>query len=348
MRNYNRIRRPTLSQFTPPPRNKTGWPWTEESPQLPETMPDGRPWPRISIVTPSYNQGRFIEETIRSVLLQGYPNLEYFIIDGGSTDESVEIIRKYEPWLTYWVSERDKGQSDAINKGFSRSTGEILAWLNSDDIYLPGAFKGAATAIEAHPSASLVYAKSLMTDDRGKTLKLIGEPFDLIMMLTKDNLIPQPSAFIRRRCADQIGLLNLNFHFMMDWDYWLRLSLVGDIWFEDASWSIYKYYHGTKTAIRPRVPAELERKKLYETFFQQNNLPENIARLRPVSLMWINLICAEHYYIMQRLNEARHHTFQALKANWRALFLSEWQRRLIRDLIGPTRIDRIKQIIKRW
>jgi glycosyltransferase involved in cell wall biosynthesis len=103
-------------------------------------MPDGSPWPRISIVTPSFNQGQFLEETIRSVLLQGYPDIEYIIIDGGSTDNSVEIIKKYEPWLAYWVSEPDRGQSHAINKGFERSTGEIMAWLNSDDMFLPEIF----------------------------------------------------------------------------------------------------------------------------------------------------------------------------------------------------------------
>ena len=135
------MRCPTLADLPAPPPGKTGWPWTAESPQLPDTMPDGRPWPRISIVTPSFNQGQFIEETIRSVLLQGYPNLEYLIIDGRSTDSAVEIIKKYEPWLRYWVSENDRGQAHAINKGLDRATGEIAAYLNSDDFYLQGALR---------------------------------------------------------------------------------------------------------------------------------------------------------------------------------------------------------------
>src|SRR5213592_2149932 len=130
---------PCLVDLPAPPWGKSGWPWTVESPQLTDTRPDGYPWPRISIVTPSYNQGQFIEETIRSVLLQGYPNLEYIVIDGGSTDESIAILRKYEKWIAHWVSERDKGQSEAINKGFAQATGEIFAWLNSDDVYERGA-----------------------------------------------------------------------------------------------------------------------------------------------------------------------------------------------------------------
>ncbi len=128
---------PRIEELPPPPTGKIGWPWTEQSVPFPEQMLDGSEWPRISIVTPSYNQGQFIEETIRSVVLQGYPNLEYIIIDGGSTDNSVEIIKKYETWLSYWISEKDQGQSDAINKGFNRASGKICAYINSDDIYLP-------------------------------------------------------------------------------------------------------------------------------------------------------------------------------------------------------------------
>src|SRR5262245_37717609 len=113
----------TLRDLPPPPAGKTGWPWTEESLRLSERMPEVHCWPPITIITPSFNQGRFIEETIRSILLQGYPNLEYFVLDGGSTDDTVAIIRKYSSWISFWVSEPDHGQSAAINRGLRMGSG---------------------------------------------------------------------------------------------------------------------------------------------------------------------------------------------------------------------------------
>jgi glycosyltransferase involved in cell wall biosynthesis len=154
------LRHLTLFELPPPPAGKTGWPWTEETPALPAARSDGSAWPRITIVTPSYNQGQFIEETIRSVILQGYHDLEYIIIDGGSRDQSVEIIKQYEPWLTYWVSEQDRGQSHAINKGFDRSTGLILGWLNSDDVLLPNALATVAAALPRPEEPMLIAGKA--------------------------------------------------------------------------------------------------------------------------------------------------------------------------------------------
>lgn len=138
------MRCPTLAELPPPPLGKTGWPWTSESPRVAGTLADGSTWPSISIVTASYNQGRFIEETIRSVLLQGYPNLEYIVMDGGSTDETLEILRKYDCWLSYWQTDSDNGQVPALNAGFRRAGGDLLNWLNSDDFLWPGALSAIA------------------------------------------------------------------------------------------------------------------------------------------------------------------------------------------------------------
>ena len=135
------MRCPTLKELPPPPPGKTGWPWTEETPTPGDPSPAPAPGRGSASSPPSYNQGAFLEETIRSVLLQGYPDLEYILIDGGSTDGSREIIERYAPWLAYWVSEPDHGQSQAINKGFRSCSGEILTFLSSDDTYLPGTFQ---------------------------------------------------------------------------------------------------------------------------------------------------------------------------------------------------------------
>jgi len=192
-------------------------------------MPDGKPWPRISIVTPSYNQGQFIEETIRSVLLQGYPDLEYIIIDGGSTDESVEIIRKYERWITFWVSEPDSGQTNAINKGFRRSTGEIIAWLNSDDLYTAGALCTAAKAFAEQPHVAVIYGKIDAIDADTSILSHISSrEFDLEELYRRD-YIRQPASFISADAIKKIGFLDERFHYAMDYDLWIRLGQEGAV-----------------------------------------------------------------------------------------------------------------------
>lgn len=216
---------PTLAELPPPPPGKTGWPWTEESPALPDMMPDGTPWPRVSIVTPSYNQGQFIEETIRSVLLQGYPNLEYIIMDGGSTDESVEIIRKYEPWLAKWVSEKDRGQADAINKGFARATGEIFAWLNSDDVYEPRALQTGTKYLAWFSDCEMVYGTGWFIDASGNKTRpctWVG-PFDRQLLVTKDFIL-QPASFWRRGVWERTGGLDLTYHWGLDWEWKIRAT----------------------------------------------------------------------------------------------------------------------------
>jgi len=220
------MRCPVLAEFPPPPPDKTGWPWTEETPQLPETMVDGSLWPRVSIVTPSYNQDQFIEETIRSVLLQGYPNLEYIVIDGGSTDDSVEIIKKYEPWLAYWVSEEDRGQSHAINKGFEHATGDIFAWLNSDDYYIQQALYNISVKFNSSNwllgIANIVdnHDKLASINPVAKSKKHIDACFKLP---TKKNFpTAQPAHFWSKEIWKEVGFLNEKYHYCMDLDWMIR------------------------------------------------------------------------------------------------------------------------------
>ncbi len=220
------MRCPRLSELPPPPAGRVGWPWTEEPPPL-APRSDNTPWPRVSVVTPSYNQAGFLEETIRSVLLQGYPDLEYLIMDGGSTDGSVEIIQKYAPWLAFWVSEQDAGQTDAINKGWQRATGAALTWLNSDDVLMPAALARAVAALEDPPGADLVFGNVDHIDANSlKIGRRLGREFSLDYVLTHwHNIIPQPGVLMRREVLSRIGLLDTEFRFAMDFEYWLRLAV---------------------------------------------------------------------------------------------------------------------------
>jgi len=218
---------PILADLPPPPPGKTGWPWTFETPPLPPARPDGSPWPRISIVTPSYNQGQFIEETLRSVLLQGYLDLEYIIIDGGSTDPSVGIIEKYEPWLTYWVSETDRGQSHAINKGFSRSSGVILGWLNSDDVLLPDALATVAGALPDPDEQVVIAGRAEIRDVSGTrsiwVVNRVPQTFSDVFSYF-DTYFAQPSVFFTRQALNSTGVLREDLHYAMDLDLWLRMA----------------------------------------------------------------------------------------------------------------------------
>lgn len=187
-------------------------------------------YPKISIVTPSYNQGRFLEETIQSVLNQNYPNLEYIIIDGGSSDNSVEIIKKYENNLAYWVSEKDRGQTHAINKGLKRATGHIIAYLNSDDVYLPRCLEKVANFFNNNSEIDIVYGDCHIINEVGESVKKKKEiHFDYLMgcFIGFGLIIIQPSTFMRRGVVEKVGYFTEDFHFAMDSDYWFRCAQKG-------------------------------------------------------------------------------------------------------------------------
>ena len=221
----NNMKIPT--QLPGPPPNQKGWPWYEGPDPLPKFMPDGRPWPKISIITPSFNQGQFLEETIRSVLLQGYPNLEYIIIDGASSDNSVAIIKKYEPWITSWVSEKDRGQSYAINKGFAMATGEIYAWLNSDDVYLPDTFLTVAHEFSLPDKDFDVLVGNGQKVDLDGRIIFAPQPFNLGFEYFLDwgeNQFSQPSCFFTKEAWQSCGPIREDLYSALDLDLWLRMS----------------------------------------------------------------------------------------------------------------------------
>jgi glycosyltransferase involved in cell wall biosynthesis len=246
---------PTLEELPDPPPGKTGWPWTEQSDPLPETQPNGEPWPKISIVTPSYNQGQFIEETIRSVLLQGYPNLEYIVIDGGSTDETVEILEKYDPWIDYWVSETDEGQSDAINKGFDVANGEFGNWQNSDDLYCRDALPSAAKRIRFR--GNVFYIGICITIDRNgnRTGEQYGRVYSLSDLLDVPNVwrsggaIPQSAVLFPLNAYHNVGGLDTDNRFTMDFHLWGKFFLDGlDIKYINIPIGMFRCYEDQKVA----------------------------------------------------------------------------------------------------
>ena len=211
-------------------------------------IPESSSLPLVSIVTPSYNQARFLEDTILSVLEQDYPRVEYFVIDGGSTDGSQEIIRRYAQRLAGWVSEPDRGQTDAINKGFARAQGKYLAWLNSDDTYQPGAIREAVNYLETHPDVGLVYGNANFIDERGRVIgRFPARQTDLPRLKRGYVHIPQQASFFRGDLWRQVGPLDPSFYFAMDYDLWVRLAQRSRLVYLPRTWASFRLHGAAKT-----------------------------------------------------------------------------------------------------
>lgn len=204
----------------------------------------------VSVVTPSYNQAQFLETTIRSVLDQDYPNLEYMVVDGGSTDGSLEIIRKYADRLAWWVSEHDRGQTDAINKGFTRARGDILAWLNSDDTYNPRAVAEAVTFLQTHPDVGMVYGDANFIDEQGQVIgRFSARQTDYRRLRRGYVHIPQQAAFFRGDLWRQVGPLDPTFYFAMDYDLWVRLAKIATLAYYPRLWANFRLHGSGKTRL---------------------------------------------------------------------------------------------------
>jgi glycosyltransferase involved in cell wall biosynthesis len=219
---------PKLADLPKPPADDAGWPWTEESERLPEAMPDGGHWPKISIVTPLLNQRPYIEETIRSILLQGYPDIEHIVIDGGSTDGSLEVIEQYSPWVKCLVR-KGEGQSAAINRGFREATGELIGWQNSDDYYGPDNFRQGALAAARYPECEIL--NGMVRGFQGHH----NQPpwlFENCKQFSQESLLEEmcvmnQSMFFRRKVFGRGVFLRDNLHYTMDREFFWRLSLEG-------------------------------------------------------------------------------------------------------------------------
>ncbi len=202
--------------------------------------------PLVTVVTPSFNQGRFIRETVESVLAQGYPNLEYLVMDGGSTDETLQILRDYGDRVR-WVSEPDGGQANAINKGWRRARGTILAYLNSDDTYLPGAVERAVEHLQRHPEAGAVYGEGYHVDEAGRILERYPtEPFSMAR-LEETCFICQPTVFLRRDIVERVGYLNESLRYCMDYDLWIRVARAATFEYRPEYLATTRLHAETKT-----------------------------------------------------------------------------------------------------
>lgn len=212
---------------------------------------------KISIITPSYAQGRFIEETMLSVLDNGYENVEYIVIDGGSKDDTIDIIKKYEKRLKYWVSEKDSGQTDAINKGLAHVTGDIVAYLNSDDYYLPGTLEKVASFFDSNPMVDFYTGQTIFVDENSKPADGFPELFqreitDESMISTC--IIAQPSTFFRRRVLNKVPRFDESLHFAMDYDFWLKSYILG-----------FKFYKTMEELSAFRLHSDSKTEGLYHT-----------------------------------------------------------------------------------
>lgn len=290
--------------FPSPKNDRSGWPWTVRSEGYPPTMPDGRPWPRISVVTPSFNQGPFLEETIRSVLLQGYPDLEYIVIDGGSTDESIDIIKKYDPWLTCWVSEKDNGQTHAINKGLKIASGKILTYLNSDDYLEKDALRKVAVFASKVGDFGLIHGKSLILEGELITGER-GAPFDALECLSDSrNPLSQPSVFFSASAFDDVGFLDESLHLSMDWDFFVKIGLRHKAYFFNEVLSYFRHYPLTKTstAVEGFGP---EMKKILYGLLVNNEKWKIPFRIKRKAISSVNIRCAHGLFRNGRYDEAR-------------------------------------------
>lgn len=240
--------------------------------------------PLVSIVTPSYNQAQYLEDTIRSVLAQRSAAnspfcLEYIIVDGASTDGSQEIISRYADQLAWWVSEADQGQAQAINKGFQRAKGEILGWLNSDDLYLPGAIQQAVEILQTDPQLGLVFGDALSIDEQGRPIHRLSFGNWGLAELIRFRVICQPAVFFRRSVWERVGGLDESYHYMLDHLLWIQIARRFPIQHANGLWAAARQHAQAKNVAQAARFGD-EAQRIYEWIQEQPDLAEKVYRAR--------------------------------------------------------------------
>lgn len=267
--------------------------------------------PLVSIITPSLNKGRFIEETILSVKNQTYPRIEHIVIDGGSTDETLNILRKYGDG-PIWVSESDKGMYDASNKGLRMVKGEILGWLMADDTYMPQAVETAVKLLLESPDVAMVYGKCNFIDEDGNVIREFpSEPFDLARLVRGPNIIPSPTVFFKKEIINSVGHFDTNLYMSADYDLFIRIGLKYGIEYIPKLLATYRLYPGTKTTGEfYKFGPDLI--YIFDKLYSNNDIPKKLWAVRRQSYGWAHFLIARHYYKLHQIKEARRHLTKAL------------------------------------
>lgn len=273
------------AQPLPPPLNSSrrGWPWTDFEPPRPpaDVHPDA--WPVITVVTPSFNQGAFLEETIRSILAQGYTRLEYIVLDGGSSDNSAEILAHYDGFIDHWESRPDAGQADAINRSFNMASGSVMGWLNSDDLYLPGALFTVGERFARAAELQLLYGEGWYLDEgseRVEPCRFVRRRFDYTYLVNRDPIL-QPAAFWRRELWTAVGPLNTDLHWVFDWEWFIRAFTVAQFDYLPEFLAGYRVQPAAKTRTgglaRQQEHGRVTRQ--YGSFWHPNHVVQQTRRL---------------------------------------------------------------------
>lgn len=268
--------------------------------------------PLVSIVTPSLNQGKYIRQTIKSVLSQDFCDFEYWVIDGGSTDETLSILREYEGHI-YWVSEPDNGQANAINKGWRYTKGEIISWLNSDDLLAPGAIRRAVDALCSDPHLAGVYGDCVYINDRGIPLgKHPSRPYSYEELVIKaKDFIPQPGTFLRRHFVEQVGMLDENLHYVMDYDLWLRLGMYAPFKYLPFETS-FSYVHKAAKRVANTEQFGEELFNIFLRLVEHPDFPPELAFKKKIILANASMQAASYYFWGGDREQALHY----LRLSW--------------------------------